>query len=326
MGKTIIQRCVEVENMNSFALWFDKGTQERDFEADIHFNLWNIHNRKAQPVSLDIGIKIYAPKGYSKVNFYIPWEVNKEDVVDLAEHLKETKMLCTVFNEDCEMTQEAQSKILHVTNTKRDLDLNIYCLDVKNDITVENKYEGSLISFVRPKQLETSDTTEYFRFRINSKGFKNIIKLYSPDNIFFQSAISITEAVDFRFNDYRSLPSSLLEEMRDSVSYQIGKVHFLLLTESYVDLQYSSIAPTARELENNIWKDYYPNMGKKNIVAYHWKFKGKKDDKLIENCIMFVKTRVSKCNWKTILLYVLAAGLISMLYDFIFSLLQGLGG
>ena len=312
--------------MNSFALWFDKGEQDKNFEADIHFNLWNIHNYKAQPVSLDVGIKIYAPKGYSKVNFYIPWEIKKESIVDLAEHLKESKMLCTVFNEDCEVTQEAQSKILHVTNTKHDLDLNIYCLDVKNDITIENKYEGTLISFSRPRQLKDSDTTEYFRFRINSKGFKNIIKSYSPDNVFFQSAISITEAVDFRFNDYRSLPSSLLEIMRDSVSYQIGKVHFLLLTESYVDLQYSSISPTARELEKDTWKDYYPNIGKKNIVAYHWKFKSKKDAKLIENCIMFVKTKVSKCNWKTILLYVLAAGFISVLYDFIYDLLKGLGG
>lgn len=312
--------------MNSFALWFDKGAHADDFAADIHFNLWNIHNRKAQPVSLDVGIKIYAPNGYSKVNFYIPWEVKKDNILDLAEYLKDTKMLCTVFNEDCEISQGAQSKVLHVTNTKQDLDLNVYCLDIQNDITIENKYDGSLITFERPKQLESSNTTEYFRFRINSKGFKNIIKLYSPDNVLFQSAISITEAIDFRFNDYRSLPSSLLEKMREGVSYKIGKVHFLLLTESYVDLQYSSISPTARELEKGTWKDYYSNMGKKNIVAYHWKFTSQQAGKLIENCIMFVKTKVSKCNWKTILIYVVVAGLLSMLYDFIFNLIQRLGG
>ena len=309
--------------MNSFALWFDKGEVENDFKADVHFNLWNMHTKKSRPTSLDVGIKIYYPKGYSKVNFYIPWKICKSDIIDLAEYLKETKMLCTVFNDDCEMTQEAQSKILHVTNAKKDMNLNVYCLDVDNDITVENKYEGTLISFERPKQLLLSDATEYFRLRINSKGFKNIIKCYSPDNVFFQSAISKVEAIDFRFNDYRSLPSSLLELLRDSVSYKIGKVHFLLLTESYVDLQYSSIAPTARELEKTTWHKYYSKLGRKNVVAYHWKFKTENSDKLIENCIMFVKTKVSKCNWITIMIYILGAGVLSLLYDFIFYLLTG---
>ena len=128
--------------MNSFALWFDKGEVENDFKADVHFNLWNMHTKKSRPTSLDVGIKIYYPKGYSKVNFYIPWKICKSDIIDLAEYLKETKMLCTVFNDDCEMTQEAQSKILHVTNAKKDMNLNVYCLDVDNDITVENIDEG----------------------------------------------------------------------------------------------------------------------------------------------------------------------------------------
>ena len=34
-------------------------------------------------------------------------------------------------------------------------------------------------------------------------------------------------------------------------------------------MQYSSISPTARELEKGTWKDYYSNMGKKNIVHYN---------------------------------------------------------
>ncbi len=308
--------------MNSFALWFKEGEKEENFKADIHFNLWNIHSKKNQPISLDVGIKIYFPKGYSKVYFYIPWKIEQSDIKDLGKHLKEERMLCTVFNEDCEVTQSANSKVLHVSNSKKDLDLNIYCLDIKNDIKTENKYDGTLLSFNRPKLLLDSDVTEYFRFRISNKGFKNIIKSYNNENVLFQSAISVTEAIDFRFNDYRSLPSSLLEEIRSGVGYKIGKVHFLLLTESHVDLLYSSVSPTARELEKGTWKNYYSDLGKKNIVAYHWKFASENKDKLIENCIMFVKTKVGKCNIKTILIYVLMAGILSIVFDFIFKLIS----
>lgn len=308
--------------MNSFALWFDKSNEnESNFQADVHFNLWNLHYKKAQPPCLDVGIKIYAPKGYSKIYFYIPWTIKTDDIQDLGRHLKTTEILCTVFNEDYTIVQDAQSKVLHIENTNKESEINIYCLDVNNDLTVQQQFNGTLISFSRPKQFLDSTVTEYFRFRITSKKFKEIIKSYSPQNIFLQSAISTTEAIDFRFNDYRSLPASLLETMRSGRSYQIGKVHFLLIVESDVDLQFSSVNPTARELEKDIWKNYYSKLDRKKVVAYHWKFKSESNDKLIENCIMFVKTKIRTCNLKTIVVYLIFALLLSVLSDYISSLL-----
>lgn len=234
--------------------------------------------------------------------------------------MKTTEILCTVFNEDYTVTQDAHSKVLHIEDATKMPLFDIYCLDIENDTELQHRYSGTLLSISRPKQFEGSVTTEYYRFRIQNNCFSEMIKCYSPQNIFLQSAVSITEAIDFRFNDYRSLPPSLLEVMRTGKSYEIGKVHFLLITESDVDLLYSSISPTARELEKGTWKKYYDRLSSANVVAYHWKFKSETKEKLIENCIMFVKTRVHKCNWKTILLYIFVAGSLAILFNYISSL------
>lgn len=123
--------------MNSFALWFDKSEKdEGDFCADVHFNLWNLHYKDAQPPCLDVGIKIYAPQSYSKVYFYIPWQIRESDIHDLGQHLKSTEILCTVFNEDYTIVQNAQSKVLHIENNNKNSQINIYCLDIKNDLQV----------------------------------------------------------------------------------------------------------------------------------------------------------------------------------------------
>lgn len=308
--------------MSSFALWFEASQEvAENYWADMHFNLWNLHYKQAFPPCLDIGIKIYEPQGYSKVFFYVPFIVAKDAICDLGQYLTTTDILCTIFNEDYKIAQEAQSKVLHIENNNKSSIINIYCLDINNDVEIEHRYDGTLVSFGRPRQLTESKVTEYFRFRITSEKFKEIIKYYSPKDILLQSAVSIVEAIDFRFNDYRSLPPSLLEIMRSGKSYQIGKVHFLLILESDVDLQFASICPTARELERGIWKKYYNKLRNKNVVAYHWKFKSESNEKLIENCIMFVKTKVHKCNWGTIIMYLVVAGILAILFNFISQLL-----
>ena len=87
--------------MSSFALWFESNEDSHEgFVADVHFNLWNLHYRKAKPPFLDVGIKIYQPQGYSKVFFFVPWRIEKNDISDLGNFLKSTEILCTVFNED----------------------------------------------------------------------------------------------------------------------------------------------------------------------------------------------------------------------------------
>jgi hypothetical protein len=105
--------------------------------------------------------------------------------------------------------------------------------------------------------------------------------------------------------------------MRTGVSCKIRKVHFLLLTEADVEISFSTVMALARELENNIWNGYFESITDKNIVAYHWKFKQEDETKLIPNCIMFVKTKVHKCNWRTILVYLLSLGIITLFLAFL---------
>lgn len=308
--------------MSSLALWFEGGSNiDENSIADVHFNLWDLHGEKDTVPCLDIGIKIYNPQSYSKVYFYVPWIIEQNNICDLGKHLKTSELLCAIFNEDFKIEQMAHSKILHAESSQGEAVINIYCLDIENDVKISHAYNGTVISFSRPEQLANSNVTEYFRLRISSSYLSSMIKSYNPQNIFLQSAISTTEAIDFRFNDYRSLSPSLLEEMRSAKSYQIGKVHFLLIVEPDVDLLYSSVAPTARELEKDIWDRYYEKLGEKNVVAYHWKFKSESKEKLIENCIMFVKTKVHVCNWKTIAIYLACASVMAIAWNYISHLL-----
>lgn len=307
--------------MNSFALWLDsKAEIDNGTKAEVHFNLWNMHYKDALPPFLDVGIKLNNVSDFNCINFFVPFVLANTDISDLGSVLKEGNILCTIFNEDYIVSQNGGSKLLTVQNNKSEAVMGIYCLDVKNDIKVENKFDGTLISIPKPTSVN-GQLPIYFRFRIQSRMLKKIIKCYNPQNIFLQSAFSTIEAIDFRFNDYRSVHPSLLEQIRLQKSYNIEKVHFLLVTEADVDLQYSSVSATARELEKDVWKQYFPYIKSKNIVAYHWKFKSINSEKLIENCIMFVKTKVHKCNWLTILLYLLVLGAITMFFEFISRLI-----
>jgi len=307
--------------MNSFALWLDSKIEiEKRTKAEVHFNLWNMHYKAALPPFLDVGIKLNNISDCSSINFFVPFFLAKEEVSDLGIVLKEGNILCTIFNEDYIVSQNGSSKLLTVQNSNSEPVMGIYCLDIKNDIKLENKFGGTLISIPKPTSIE-SQLPIYFRFRIQSKMLKKIIKCYNPQNIFLQSAFSTIEAIDFRFNDYRSVDPSLLEQIRLQKSYNIEKVHFLLVTEADVDLQYSSGSETARELEKDVWKQYFSHIKSKNVVAYHWKFKSDSSEKLIGNCIMFVKTKVHKCNWITILLYLLVLGVTTLFFEFISRLI-----
>ncbi|HEY5583241.1 MAG TPA: hypothetical protein VIK78_01975 [Ruminiclostridium sp.] len=308
--------------MNSFALWFSSDSSaSENFIADVHFNLWNMHYYKAMPPSLDIGIKIENASECNAINLFVPFKIDINKICDLGKSLKSSEILCNVFNEDYITSHQGGEKILKVNDSNSKPIMNIYCLDVQNDIKIEEKYDGTLLIINFPKTLRYIGLPSYFRFRIQSKCFNQIIKSYKPKNIFLQSAISAIEAIDFRFNDYRSLNPSLLEQMREGISYSIGKVHFLLLTEADVELQYSSMPSTARELEIKIWNGYFEDLCGKNIVAYHWKFKKEYDNKLIENCIMFVKTKVYKCNWLTIMMYIVSLGIFTIFFNYLSNLL-----
>lgn len=307
--------------MSSFSLWFDSSnSNNEDFKAEVHFNLWNMHYRKAMPPCLDIGIKINNTKECNSIYFYVPFIIKKSEVIDLGNTMKSSDILCSIFNENYVAIHQSGEKIIKVHDSKLLPIMNIYCLNTNSNIALENNYGGTLISISFPDALKGEELPSYFRFRLKSKEFKQIIKRYKPDNIFFQSARTTLEAIDFRFNDYRSMDSSLLEMMRQGVNCSIEKVHFLLLTEADVELHYYSSQPTARELENKIWLSYFQELQNKSIVAYHWKFKKVTEDKL-ENCIMFVKTKIHKCNWKTVIAYIIALGILTIAFDYLSLLL-----
>ncbi|MDF2804030.1 MAG: hypothetical protein K0S61_3933 [Anaerocolumna sp.] len=304
--------------MGSFALWYSSEKKSEAISAEIHFNLWNLHLKRIPPF-LDIGIKVSDIKQIDEVCFYIPFIVKKEDITDLGCMLKTAEILDAVFNEHYSVTHVGNDKIVSISDETGKKVFNIYCLDIDNDIVVTNEFRGAMLQIKVPKSTKATGEPLYLRFRLTSSNFKKIIKEYKPSNIVFQSAFSIIEALDFRFNDYRSLHISLLEHIKIKSRFNINKVHFLLLTNSNVDLIYNT-PNSGRELENNIWDKYLNGILAEDIIAYHWKFKSD-IEKNMENCILFIKTKYHRCNWKTIIVYLLGLGILTIFFNLASSFL-----
>lgn len=78
--------------MNSFALWFNADEINKiDLEADVHFNLWNLHDKLSGPPCLDVGIKIKRMQICDAVNFYIPFTIDENNIRDLGSTLVQAK-------------------------------------------------------------------------------------------------------------------------------------------------------------------------------------------------------------------------------------------
>lgn len=305
--------------MNNFALWFlQKEKKEDEFTAEVHFNFWNLHYKKARHPFLDVGIKLKDSQNCERINFFVPFSIKMDDIEDLGCKLNNSDLTCSVFNENFTVKKESKSKFIEVFSKDGEKSFNIYELDIKTDLKLEEKYEGTIISFPNPK---SEKSIIYFRFRIKLPKKNNLIKYYRAKNIFLQSAFSKIEAIDFRFNEYRTLSPSLLEEMGKNIYKNIKKVHFLVLTEANVEILLPYTFKNVRELENNVWEKYYSNIFDKKIVAYHLTYKGENKDDTVENCVVFIKSKVHRCNFITIGIYLIFAVGLGMLTNYISSLL-----
>lgn len=154
--------------MNSFALWTSlkednkqpspASSHKKDTEncpesdnnavsADLHINLWVEYAKKCTPF-LDIGIMIRCPNQVEKLYFFVPFHIEKEQVSDLGEVLTDNQILNAVFNENYSLRTRPTSKHAEVfTESGREMEFDLYSLDINYDIQFENNYNGTILIF-----------------------------------------------------------------------------------------------------------------------------------------------------------------------------------
>lgn len=286
-------------------------------EFDLHFNFGCEYAKfdfNKYPF-LDVGILAINVKAIKNFHFYLPIKINANNLEDLGGYLQNTEMLGAIFNRRYAATSEGQAKTIDISYDKLPV-FTVYKLDIDaGDIIIEEKNGGTILSIDVDKifQLTRKSENIYFRFRIKSKGLKKIIQSQNPSNFLLQSAISSIDYVNFRLNDVRSLDSSLLETI-DGIQYArataIRKIEFFILTSSETEMiTHDSVK--ARGLESNVWESYIGCKTKKSLVVYQWTQENGKED-FSKAFIPFIRIKVIRCNFITIILYLIILSLITV--------------
>lgn len=337
--------------MKSFGFWLESedkpGIGPLSIDVLLNFNLW------CEPSSgagrdLDFGFKLskavdsegagghgsYSlPKHVDAFVLYCPFSLDKKQVFDLYDVLisSQSRVLGAVFNEKCKVTSTDSNPYTSVEFLGGSNDSFTLC-KIANSISIEDTPDdvpGCFVRIALPDNLP--DGALYFRFRIKGPGVSSLVQKYDSKDSPFNSAFSRVEIVDFRFNDYRTLPdcaNNHVEAKHSSCSLNTMQAHFLLMADSGVDVDSGVTLKEKRLLEGGLWDDYlkvghsaseskkFGRLGAdsdfSNLVAWHWK---KGDLAPVDGYRMYLKLRIHVCNFKTIVKYLFYLFGITVLFD-----------
>ena len=325
--------------MRSFGLWYksnENGENEPVFS--VHINFWSesVKNDKSKP-DLDVGLKIQNFRRVDEVRFHCPFVVEDNEVVDLVPTLLKIENANIIFNTDGSIQAKESYSVysFEKENKKENLLLfplnqdleKIYFLepddekrktDIVFNFAIFNAYLNRKNEFAEIKDV-------YIRLRITSSELKNSIYFdCEPSNKSFESAFSGTRIFDFKINEKRNLGIRTIKnvDLKKYIFPEIKTVHLLIMEPSSYDVEsFANKQMTCRELEGDLWNDYFKNKidySQGRILAYHWKFEGE--------CSCLVKVKYSKTNLRTLSAYILVVLALGMLGSFAVTMLQTVSG
>jgi len=311
--------------MNCIGIWLSNQHDQQPRELECHFNLWMlnriIHKRNEKlDCFLDIGIKLCRQGDSTHINIFIPNQIDKSNIQDLGTIFKDnTGLVSAVFNEDYGVLTRAREKTIEVQQADATPLFDIYMLDLENDVSIVRQFGGSTISIHIPEHLKNK--MHYYRIRLKCTFVDKIGYIYTPPaSSILEGAFFQTELIDFRVNEKRILPDSLLETIRQNGDVVFTKTHFFLMREASDDYIFSHKPPGGRQLEKDTWKTYVgEDYSFEQITAYHWKEAASHD-----SFSVFAKFRSFHSGWRTILIAIGAIIFLGIISGFLGNLLYSL--
>lgn len=320
--------------MRSFALWYkgDKNIPEEPIFS-VHMNFWSESVKKGEILpDLDIGIKIQNFRSVNEVLFQCPFVVKKGQEYDLAQKLCDKRNSNLIFNTDGEIGTRDSYSIYTFTKDNNTESLLIFPL-TQNVGEVFSMHEeadktdmlfdfSKFNAYLKGKSKFDDINEVYIRFRITTNNLQNNIYFDSePTNKSFESAFSGTRIFDFKINEKRNIDDKTITVKMDVEKYKWAKidtVHLLVMEPSSYDVEsFANPQMTCRELEGNLWDDYFEskiNYSKGRILAYHWKFIGE--------CSCLIKVRYSRTKFVTLCAYILIVISLGVIGSTIVSMVQ----
>ena len=304
---------------DGWALWIDG-----DDRSTIYLNEWINPKGKSY---VDISVRVYGAKEANEVNFFVPFEIEKNEITDLSYMLSDTSALRALFNTNGKVDSEKTKYTSELRYDNRTVSL----INLANEfIEVKQVSYGTVITvnFEFIKDFIISDEA-YLIFRIPHK---TLDKVFAPTidvggvldkiNSLIQSPI-ISEKYGYsiRINEARLLPPEINEI--DVLHEQ--RIRKALVTISLAD-EYEMNDSTCyriRRLEAELNRDYAPQgYDCSDAITYHWVEERDSDMKAHYNFYFTMEhNSVSKLSMLIYLLIVFCCGAFgSAIYD-LFKLL-----
>lgn len=313
----------------------------------LQINLWNVKVKNNEKGSKDdfkaIDFGVVFSLSIHEIAFLLPFEVNKDDVDDLASVLAtDPNLLCAVFNDDIKSTSEPEKSYHKIECSRFKYIMYELSSDNIKDCDYDPESKTTLLRICVNTDFSSDEFKNcklFIRFRIRMKSLDCFGEQKEISNDWLQSAFSSTYMFDIRINDVREMAKKKKEfvEFHGFQLPKFDKIHFFYMSDSEETVENgSNIELDSRLLENTRWHNYLGNKLEfvSTIIAHHWKktsSKGQslfvcpyyKDDKInsfiprtngFNNFSLFYKTEFLDPRKKRIALYlavVVALGLIS---------------
>ena len=291
--------------------------------AELHVNYWKVPKQGGSYHRfLDFGVMInQVAHEIDSISFYFPCQIHGGDITDLGGKLKDSSLLCTLFNMDMQVQNISSSPSYSMVTPKGTSDRHsfwLYELGPTNFQVSSVKSGGTLLSIIiksQPKSAnqinrastDTINRNLYFRFRVKNIPVNSIFSEEQISNDFLQSAFSRTEMMDLRINEIREMDKKVFEDITEGRNFlTFSKFHFFFIGSSEDEkIEGNTLYNDCRLIDTNRWKAYmneFANESKK-CIAYHWKRVQDSPDKPIIKCNVFLRTIYSSLNWKKVFKY-----------------------
>ena len=307
---------------DGWALWIDG-----DDRSTIYLNEWI--NPKGRNY-VDISVRVYGAKEAKEVNFFVPFEIEKNEIADLSYMLSDSSALRALFNTNGKVDSEKTKYTSELRYDNRTVSL----INLANEfIKVKKVSYGTVITvdFEFIKDFITSDEA-YLIFRIPHKTLDKIFapaidvgSMFNRINSLIQSPIvSEKYGYSIRINEARLLPPGI----NDIKELQEQRIRKALVTISLGD-EYEMNDSTCyriRRLEAELNRGYAPQgYDCSNAITYQWVEERNSNMKAHYNFYFTMEhNEISKMSMLVYLFMVLLIGALGgAIYD-LFRLMIGL--
>lgn len=309
---------------NSLHIWYSSNNtteiQQSDLEMDL--NVWKLKKSSDRITYIDFGLNVTNPLNINKIFVYFPFKMKGSRFADLGSCLTDVELLNGIFNDKYSVASSNKWNIVSDRETQKQI-FAIYRLDVKSDVSFEDNYGGTIISFTVKNT--KGNIPAYYRFRINpeketkSSGFGSFFHEYRPNQTFFQSAFNVTEITDFRINEERNQDKTLKEKIDTERSFNIKEIRFFHISPTIDVLVGESQLQYQRQLESDgFWANYLMcgHSFCDDMCVYRCK-KTVSHTERISDFHIFYKIERRKSNWVTLMKYGIVSIVIATLLDLI---------